>query len=265
MQVLLLVSPVPRSYDDVALDALRPRGLAVRQFAFGDAIGPIAEIFVGRATEIAGQRVDHERRGLARHGTAAPGVLARLELTERGRDGTGRFLAELMAADAGPILQHRQPFALRDLLGDVALAAELARVRNLQHRVPVDCRIILCGFLVARCRRGTQIDDLAGLALDLRRIDETVTAHPDVVFAFRQIGHHVSALIVGDDHLGVARRQIVRFRNYPDAGFGAACAGDHAADVIAVDDHAGRCLLGAQLCGWRREQDSETDRRHAQI
>ena len=40
--------------DQVALDALRPLRLCMRQFAIGDAVGPIAEIFQRHAAELAG-------------------------------------------------------------------------------------------------------------------------------------------------------------------------------------------------------------------
>ena len=126
VQVLLLGAPVPGGDDDVALDALRPRRLAVRQFALGDAVGPVAEILVGRSAKIAGELVDHQWRGLAGHGAAAPRVFSGLELAERGRDGAGRRLAQLMAADASAVLHRLEPVGLRDLFGDVALAAELA-------------------------------------------------------------------------------------------------------------------------------------------
>src|SRR5882724_11400484 len=42
--------------DDVALDALRPRRLAVRQLALGDTVGPVAEVLERHAAQDRGQR-----------------------------------------------------------------------------------------------------------------------------------------------------------------------------------------------------------------
>ena len=260
VEILLLVAPVPGRDDDVALHPLRPRRLAVRQLALGDAVGPVAEIFIGRTAEVAGQRIDHQRRGLARHGAAAPGVLARLELAERRRDRAGGQLAKLMAADAGPVLDHREPLGLGDLLGNVAFAAELAGLRDLEHRVPVDRRIVLRRRRLVRRRHRLEIELLARLAVDLRRVDETVAAHPHLVFGLGKVGHDVAALVVGHHHLGVAGRQIGGLRDHPHAGFRSARAGNRAADVVIVDGDGG---LRPQLR--RRGGEHPGDRRDAQI
>ena len=66
VQVLVRRRPVPGGDDDVALDALRPRRLVLRQLALGDAIGPVAEILVRHAAELAGEPVGHHLAGLAR-------------------------------------------------------------------------------------------------------------------------------------------------------------------------------------------------------
>ena len=262
MEILLLVAPVPGRHDDVALDSLRPRRLAVRQLALGDAIGPIAEILVRRAAEIAGQGIDHQRRGLAGHGTAAPSVLARLELAERRRDRARGQLAELVTADAGPVLDHREPFRLGDLLRNVALAAELAGVRDLQHRVPVDRRIVLRRRRLVRGRHGFKIELLARLAVDLRRVDEPVAAHPHLVFGLGKVGHDVAALVVGDHHLGVAGREIGGLRDHPHAGLRSVRPRDRAADVVIVDGDGG---LRPQLRRRGGEHPGDGDRRDAQV
>ena len=258
MEILLLVAPVPGRDDDVALDPLRPRRLAVRQLALGDAVGPVAEIFIRRTAEIAGQRIDHQRGGLARHGAAAPGVLARLELAERRRDRAGGQLAKLMAADAGPVLDHREPLGLGDLLGNVAFAAELAGLRDLEHRVPVDRRIVLRRRRLVRRRHRLEIELLARLAVDLRRVDEAVAAHPHLVFGLGKVGHDVAALVVGHHHLGVAGRQIGGLRDHPHAGFRSARAGNRAADVVIVDGDGG---LRPQLAPARRRAPRRSPRR----
>ena len=167
-------------------------------------------------------------------------------------NGAGRELAELVAADAAVVLHAVE------IVGDLhvrrrVLAAEELRIRDLHHRVPVDRRIVFRRLRLVRRQHCGQVELLAGLALHLRRVDEAVAAHPDVVVGFRQIGDDVAALIVGDDALDVAHRQVARFRDHPDAGLGTAGAAHDAADVIIVDGHRrGGRLLRA---GWRRDRN----------
>src|SRR4029077_8938769 len=92
--------PFPRRDDHVALDATRPRRLALGQFAFCNAVGPVAEILERHTAEFTREAVDHPFAGLPRRNAAHPGLLARLELAKGSRNGAGRFLAKLMAADA---------------------------------------------------------------------------------------------------------------------------------------------------------------------
>ena len=118
-------------------------------------------------------------------------------------------------------------------------AAEILRRRNLHHRVPVDRRIIVRRRRLVRRRHRREIELLAGLAAHLRRIDQPVAAHPDLVVGVRKVGDDVAALVVGDDDLGVAGRQIGGLRDHPDAGLRSVRAGDHAADVVVVDGDGG--------------------------
>ena len=91
-----------------------------------------------------------------------------------------------MAADAAVVLHRVQPVALRDILADTRMfAVEIARGRDVKHRVPVDRRIILRrGGSVWRDRRG-QVELLSRLAGDFRAIHESVAAHPQRVIGFR--------------------------------------------------------------------------------
>ena len=73
VQVMLVGAPLPGGDDDVALDALRPRRLALRQLALGDAIGPVAEILERHAAELSGDAVGHHLAGLAGLDAAHPG------------------------------------------------------------------------------------------------------------------------------------------------------------------------------------------------
>ena len=75
VQILLVVVPVAQRDHDVALDALRPRRLGKRQFALGDALGPVAEILERHAAELAGGDGDHVLAGLAGLDATDPGVL----------------------------------------------------------------------------------------------------------------------------------------------------------------------------------------------
>jgi hypothetical protein len=65
--------------------------------------------------------------------------------------------------------------------------------------------------------RGLQVDDFAGLGLDLRRVDETITAHPDRIISFGQIGYQITALVIGDDDFREFGRKIGRLGDNPDS------------------------------------------------
>ena len=224
VQILLGVVPVAQRDDDVALDALRPRRLGKRQLALRDALGPVAEILERHAAELTGGDGDHVLAGLAGLDAAHPGLFVGLDRVHvELRDRAGRELAELVAADAAVVLHAVEIVGDLDV-GRRVLAAEDLGLRDLHHRVPVDRRVVLRGFRLVRRRHRGQIELLAGLALHLRRVDEAVAAHPDVVIGLRQIGDDVAALVVGDDDLDVAHRQIARFRDHPDAGLGTAGA-----------------------------------------
>src|ERR1700674_1569918 len=101
------------------------------QFALGDAVGPVAEILVGCAAELARRDVDHQLAGLSGLGAADPGLFAGFEIPERLRDRARGQLAELMAADAAIVLDQIEPIELPDTAGDVAVTAELVGARDL--------------------------------------------------------------------------------------------------------------------------------------
>ena len=130
-----------------------------------------------------------------------------------------------------------EPIGQLGLFRNVAFAAELISGRDLQHRVPVDRRIILRGRRIVRRRHRGQVELFARIGFDHGRIDQAVAAHPHFVMCLRKIGHDVAALVVGDDHLGVAGCQIVCLRDHPNAGFRSVRTGDHAANVVIVDLH----------------------------
>ena len=74
VEILFLVGPVPGGDHDVALDALRPRRLAVRQLALLDPLGPVGEVFDRRAGELPREDVDHQLAGLAGLRALHPGL-----------------------------------------------------------------------------------------------------------------------------------------------------------------------------------------------
>jgi hypothetical protein len=69
---------------------------------------------------------------------------------------------------------------------------------------------------LAHRRRGGQIEPLAGLGAHLRRVDQTVAAHPDAVIGLRQVRHQIAALIVGHDDAPEPCRQLGGLDDDPD-------------------------------------------------
>ena len=268
VQILVGRRPVPGGDDEIALDAGRARRLVLRQFALGDAVGPVAEILVRRAAELTGDAVGHHLAGLAGGDAALPCLGAGVELAELRRDRARGLLAELMTTDAIGVVHLPDPVFARDVLRDVGRAAEILGRRKLHHRVPVDRRVVVRGRGRARRSDRRQIELLAGLGAHLRRVDEPIAAHPDLIVCGRQVGDDVAALVVGDDALGVAGRQIGGFRDHPDAGFRPLRAAHHAADVVGVDrNRAGRrgrlrLRLRVQRRRHARRQRGDADRGH---
>ena len=258
----LLTAPFPGGDDEIALHALRALRLVLGQLALGDAIDPVAVILARHAAELSGTAVHHELAGLPGGNAAHPCILTRLELAKLRRDSAGRFLTELMAADAIDIAHALTPDVARDVLRDVSGAAEILFRRHLQKRVPVDRRIIMRRRPLIRRRHGGEIELLAGLGAHLGRIHEPIAAHPDAVVCPRQIGNDVAALVVGDDHLGVFGRKVGGLGDHPDAGLRASRPSHHAANVIIVDGNRRR-LLGA--CGHHCRKRRKADRRDGGI
>ena len=262
VQVMLLVRPVPGGHHDVAFHALRAlRGLA-RQLALGDAVGPIGQIGERRGAELAGQDVHHLLAGLAGLDAANPCILG--GRPEYRRDRARRQRSHLMAADAAIVLHPPDPVDLGDLVGNIVLGAELARIRDPQHRPPVDGRIVLRGSGRARRDHRGQVELLARLARDLGRIDQAIAAHPDLVFGLGQLRQQVTALVVGDHDLGEAGGQVLGFRNHPYPCFRPVRAGDDTADD-AVGDGSRRRRLRLQLRGRTSQGQYERDRCCAQV
>ena len=175
-------------------------------------------------------------------------------------------LAHLVAADATVVLHRVEPLALGYFGRDSALAAKFARLRNLEHGIPINRRIVFRrGGLVRRHHR-LEVRDLARASFNFRRIDKPIAAYPNVVVGFGQIWQHVASLIVGDHHFGKPGGKVGGFRDHPDAGFGPLRAGDHAADVIAVDaDLGAAALLAANRDRRSGDESYQAKRKHANL
>ena len=269
VQVVLGPGPVPQRQDDVALDAVRTGRPGGRQLAGGDAIGPVGEqLQRARRAEPAEIR-RHLQHRLAGLDAPLPGVGRRRELAERLRDRARRLVAELMTRVAAVGLDHVEPLGLaleggRDAVAVGSGAGEVALVRHLEHRVPVDRRIVFGGGGRARRHHRVQIEKAAGRGANLRRVDQAVATHPHAVLGPRQIRQHVAPLVVGDDDPRELRRQLVRLRDHPDSGFRPVGAPHDAAEVGVADTDRGvpaRLGAGPALAGGERQRDHDRHRR----
>src|SRR5262249_57711193 len=133
--------PVPHRDHDVALDALRPRRLRLRQFAGGDPVGPVGEIAYGTRSINFADVADHDLGRRPDLQPMRPGRVARVELAQRLPDEPRRLVAELMARAAAKRLDAGEPLALApDLLRHAVAGGAGARgqapLRDLEHREP---------------------------------------------------------------------------------------------------------------------------------
>ncbi len=119
MQIFVRCGPFPRSDDDIPFFAFGAWWLALGKLAFGNAIGPVAEILVRDATKLPGDPVCHLLTGLAGLYAPLPGFGARVEFPQRCRNRARRFLSDLVAADAVDVVHLPQPVVLRDVLRNV--------------------------------------------------------------------------------------------------------------------------------------------------
>ena len=142
-----------------------------------------------------------------------------------------------------------------------ALSRELARVWNVEQRHPVGRGVVLRGRLRVWRDDRREIQQLARRRLHPLRIDEAISADPDVVVRLRQIGNQVAAAVVRNDDLRQARRQLACFRDHPDARLGSFRARDDAADVVVVDgDRVAALLLrGDDRRGTPHERETNSE------
>ena len=242
VEIGFLIAPIPQRQDEIALDALRSRRLLLGRLAGGNAVGPVRPFCNRTIGTDAGRGADHLTHGLPRLDTPGPGVARIGEVPEPRWDGSCARRAERMAGQAAMRFNRGDPVVLvrHTWIDAVALrtsTGEFALRRDLEHRIPVNRRIIFGRRLFVRCQHGAQIEVAARLGVDLVGVDEAIATHPDFVFCLRQVGDEVTPLIVGDDDLGVFGRQIGGLRDHPDAGFRPLRPCHDAADVVAVDRH----------------------------
>ena len=238
VQVRLRVRPVPHGDDDVPLDALRARRRG-RNRARRDPVGPVRE-HLQRARPHHVRRAEHAAAGLTRRQPPLPCLRRRRERAERGMQLARPFAAHLVATEARAVL-HEPEVVLLALEGRVdavpvrARAGKLARGRYFDQREPVTGRVVLGRG--ARIRRGRrlQAQRRPGPGALLRRIDQAVAAHPDVVRRLRQVGDEVASPVVGDDDARELRRQVGRLGDDPHARLGSVRSRHDARDVVRID------------------------------
>ena len=141
--------------------------------------------------------LDHLGHGLSGLDAPLPGLDRCFEMAELLWNRPGRLVAELMAGVAAVGLDDVQPLGLalqgfRHAVAVRSRARELAFLRDLEHRVPVDGRIIFrCGGGIRRHHR-IEVQHLSGRGLDFGGVDQPVSAHPHAVVGFRKIGNEVA-------------------------------------------------------------------------
>src|SRR5262245_29188814 len=172
---MLVIGPIPRSDNDVALDPLRPRWLRMGQLALRDAVCPIREVSEGGGAQILDKLVEHLLAGLPRLDAPKPHFLGSIQLAQRvrylARECARGKLTQLMAANTTVVLHRVEPIALGYLGWNCPLAAELARLRNLHHGIPIDSRIVFRRGSLAGRHHGFKIQIFTWSGFDLWRID----------------------------------------------------------------------------------------------
>src|SRR5262245_38169252 len=172
---MLVIGPIPRSDNDVALDPLRPRWLRMGQLPLRDAVCPIREVSEGGGAQILDELVEHLLAGLPRLDTPKPHFLGSIQLAQRvgylARECARGKLTQLMAANTTVVLHRVEPIALGYLRWNGPLAAELARLWNLHHRIPINRRIVLRRRRFVRRHHRLQVEDFARAGFNFWRID----------------------------------------------------------------------------------------------
>ncbi len=236
MQIGGGVAPFPFADDDIARNPGGPVRFGKGQLAFGDPRRPIGEQSESARGLQTSDVARHLRLRAARLDAPRPCVRRIVEfIAEHFRDAARARTAERVTSDAAAGLQRVQPSAL----GLHAPDRKFGLGRNVQHREPIDRRIIFRRGGGTGRRHSGKVEKLPRRGLNLRRIRQPIAAHPDIVIGLRKVGHDVAAAIVRDDDLGELGGKIGGLGNHPDAGFRSCAAGHHAAKVGRTDGHGG--------------------------
>ena len=150
-----------------------------------------------------------------------------------------------MASDTAIVLHGVEPVALCEFGRDAMLAVELILCRDVKHRVPVNCRVVLCGSCLIRRHRRRQVQLFSRFARNLGAIDQSITAHPYAVLRFGQIRHKVASTIIGHHGFDISHRQLARFCDHPHTRFRTIRTGHNTANVVVVN---GDTLISPLLC-----------------
>ena len=121
---------------------------------------------------------------------------------------------------------------------------------NFQHRVPVKRRIILRRRLLVWRPDSFQIQFFAGRGPDLGRIHQPIAAYPDIVSRLRKVRDDKTALVIGNDYLGIFCGKVGGFGDDPDARFSTVNARDGATNIVTVNyDLFARCAKRRRMFG----------------
>ncbi len=171
--------------------------------------------------------------------------------------------SHLVTAEAGVVLHEPDVLrlALEVRVDPVPLragAGELALGRDSDQREPVPGRVVLRRGAWIRRGDRLQAQRRPGLRPLLRRVDQPVPTHPDVVARLRQVGEEVAPVVVGHHDLGELRREVRGLGDHPHPRLGAARTRHHSRDVVAID----RRLSGDELRAARAARPEQRGGRH---
>src|SRR5215510_3273179 len=128
------------------------------------------------------------------------------------------------------VLHHRlDPIPVRARAGELILGG------NSHHRIPIDTWIVFGSRGCCRRTNGVQIQVLPGCRPHLRRVDQAVSANPNVIRRPWQLRNNVAAEIIGDDHFGELGRKVGRFRYHPYTRLWPAWTRDHTTNICGAD------------------------------
>src|SRR5262249_24420272 len=120
------------------------------------------------------------------------------------------FITQLVTGDTPIRLELAYPLGLaRHVFGNpIAVSTgsgELIFPRYLNHGEPISSGIIIGSSFRARCKRGREVKVFSGRSLDFGRVNQPITAHPNVIVCLWEVWQDISSTIVGYDDLDESR------------------------------------------------------------